>query len=71
MTASSYRWKTSSHILINIGAAVLDFTGANTAIFSEMGLLTLASMIVAVARLFGKVFEFSDLHTPISPMLIF
>jgi hypothetical protein len=70
MTPSSCHWKTSSHILTNIGAAVLDFTGRTLQSLPRLS-SSFASMIVAVGRLLGKVFEFSDLPTPMSPMLIF
>jgi hypothetical protein len=58
MTPSSYRWQTSSHILTNIGAAVLDFTGRILQSLPRLA-SSFASMIAAVERLLGKVFELS------------
>src|SRR5215475_10064482 len=56
--------------MINIGTAVFDFTGRILQSIPRLA-SSFASMIVASARLLGKVFEFSDLPTSISPMLIF
>src|SRR5262249_25578030 len=62
--------KLTPHTMINIGTAVLDFTGRILQSIPRLA-SSFASMIVASARLLGKVLEFSDLPTSISPMLIF